>query len=232
MESRTCAPRCLISSKTLLTVAAAKDPEVHQVDVDSAYLHADLDMPVYMRFPDGVTLERKPGDVIRINKALYGLKQAGRQWALHLQSHLESIGWKQNVREPCLYHGPSKGYLLIYVDDILIVSDTIESVEGIKDSFRARFPIKDLGDLHEYLGIEVLRNRVDRTFRLRQLGAIKRTTELAQRQLKRRHTPRSPYFDITPAEEPVNEQDHSWYRKIVGKALHIARMTVHPYSRT
>ena len=40
----------------LLTIAAARDYEVHQVDVDSAYLHAPMDVPLYMHVPSRMVL--------------------------------------------------------------------------------------------------------------------------------------------------------------------------------
>lgn len=111
-------------ARILLIIAAHKNWEVDQMDVDCAYLNAPLDKPVYMHIPPGIDIEHAPGQVFKLNKALYGLKQAGRQWSLHLKGLLEGIGWRQSKREPCLYTFKKDQHLLIYVDDLLIVAST------------------------------------------------------------------------------------------------------------
>lgn len=210
----------------LLTHAAALDLEVHQVDVDSAFLHADLDMPVYMSIPHGIKLKHERGDVIVLKKALYGLKQAGRQWALLLHDFLKEHGWHQNVREPCLFSQPGKSkFLLIYVDDILLVAPTVVEIESMKLSLRSRFPIKDLGEIHEYLNMEVKRDRNAKTFRIRQLGAIQRVLDLAQRSLRVRPTPRPPYIAAVDPNDLLGPEDHAWYRGVVGMLQYISQMT-------
>lgn len=83
-------------ARLLLTVAAEKNWEVHQMDVDCAYLNAPLDEPVYMQIPPGIDVDRKQGQVFKLVKALYGLKQAGHEWAKHLKGILQSLGWKQS----------------------------------------------------------------------------------------------------------------------------------------
>jgi hypothetical protein len=46
-------------------------------------------------------------------------------------------------------------YLLIYVDDIIIVSSTDAAVEALLNDLRSEFALKNLGPLNYFLGIEV-----------------------------------------------------------------------------
>jgi hypothetical protein len=46
-------------------------------------------------------------------------------------------------------------YLLIYVDDIIVVSSTDATVEALLNDLRSEFVLKDLGPLNYFLGIEV-----------------------------------------------------------------------------
>jgi hypothetical protein len=45
--------------------------------------------------------------------------------------------------------------MLVYVDDIIIVSSTIQAVDRLLQQLRCDFPVKDLGQLDYFLGIEV-----------------------------------------------------------------------------
>jgi hypothetical protein len=46
-------------------------------------------------------------------------------------------------------------FLLIYVDDIIVASSTPSSTSGLLRSLKQDFALKDLGELHYFLGIEV-----------------------------------------------------------------------------
>lgn len=48
--------------------------------------------------------------------------------------------------------------LLIYVDDILLVGNSLSFIKEIKTKLYKEFSIKDLGQLSYYLGIEFLRS--------------------------------------------------------------------------
>jgi len=60
-----------------LALAALYRFEVHQMDVETAFLNAGLEEEVYIRPPEGITIPHGC-DCIRIKKALYGLKQEPR----------------------------------------------------------------------------------------------------------------------------------------------------------
>jgi hypothetical protein len=46
-------------------------------------------------------------------------------------------------------------YLLVYVDDIIITSSSPSAIDALLLDLKSEFAIKDLGDLHFFLGIEV-----------------------------------------------------------------------------
>jgi len=70
--------------RMILGLAAHHDWELHQMDVDCAYLNAELAEEVYMEQPTGFVEEGKERLVCKMLRALYSLKQSGRSWNLSI----------------------------------------------------------------------------------------------------------------------------------------------------
>ena len=132
------------------------------MDAVSAFLQGDVEEEIYMTQPplygNGNTKE-----VCRLKKSLYGLKQASRQWNKKLSSTLTAMGLSQNKLDPCIYYkivdNNNMMFLVIYVDDIILFTNNMESKNYIKDELKKQFKIKDLGDINYYIGIHVERDR-------------------------------------------------------------------------
>ncbi|CAH9074782.1 unnamed protein product [Cuscuta europaea] len=81
----------MVTVHTILAFAVVRDWEIHQMDVDNAFLHGDLREEVYMHFPPGYSSSR-PDHVCKLLKSLYGLRQAPRCWFSKLTSAFKSYG--------------------------------------------------------------------------------------------------------------------------------------------
>ena len=62
--------------RIFLALTVLLDLKPLQIDVDLAYLYANLEEPVYMRPPDGAGCPK--GKVWKLKKSLYGLPQSGK----------------------------------------------------------------------------------------------------------------------------------------------------------
>jgi len=145
----------------ILVVAAVKDWHLEQLDVDTTFLDGDLTEEVYMEVPPGI-INVKPNQVCHLTKSLYGLKQASRQWYEKLASYILTIGFIQSQADNSLFIKKlEKSFiaLLVYVDDIILISDDMHEINTVKNLLNATFKIKDLGKLKYFLGLEIARTR-------------------------------------------------------------------------
>jgi hypothetical protein len=111
-----------------------------------------------MKQPPGFHDASHPGYVCKLHKALYGLKHAPRVWYSRLSAKPVQLGFHVSKADTSLFmyrHAKVQMYLLIYVDDIIIVSSTDAAVEALLNDLRSEFALKDLGMLNYFLGIEV-----------------------------------------------------------------------------
>lgn len=150
----------MVTVRAFLAVAAAKNWELHQMDVHNAFLHGDLDEQVYMKFSPGFNAG-KPGLVCRLKKSLYGLKQAPRCWFAKLAASLKKYGFLQSYSDYSLFtlhQGQVHLNVLIYVDDLIISGNDSSAIVRFKNYLGKCFHMKDLGTLKYFLGIEVARS--------------------------------------------------------------------------
>jgi histone deacetylase 1/2 len=114
-----------------------------------------------MHQPPGFQDPHYPDYVCKLQKALYGLKQSPRAWYSRLSDRLHQLGFTSSVADTSLFIFCQAGvtiYVLVYVDDIVIASSTTTAAENLLHQLKLSFPVKDLGPLHYFLGIEVTHN--------------------------------------------------------------------------
>lgn len=148
--------------RTVLTLASKKKWPVFQLDVNNAFLHGILDEEVYVSLLTGFYKKEKAArKVCKLKKSLYGLKQASRQWFGRLSDALLSYGFSSSLNDYSLFNLTVANdflILLVYVDDILITVTSATLIQDVKNFIDKEFHIKDLGEVHFFLGIEVSRS--------------------------------------------------------------------------
>ena len=147
--------------RAMLSIAVVEDLEIDQMDVVTAFLNAPLEEEIYLRVPEAFTPQ--PGKVIRLLKSLYGLRQAPRCWNKTLQEYLISRGLQQSQVDHGLYFIPNKLWIAVWVDDFLIMARDKQLMQDFKLALSTKFEMQDLGPIHHFLGMEIMRDRTART---------------------------------------------------------------------
>lgn len=143
--------------RLILSIAVSRGWSLQQLDVQNAFLHGILE-EVYMHQPPGYVDKAHPNYVCRLDKALYGLKQVPRAWYARLCKRLEELGFVPSKADTSLFYyncGKYSIFILVYVDDIIVASSSQDATEALLKNLQKDFTLKDLGDLHYFLGIEV-----------------------------------------------------------------------------
>ena len=129
------------SVRIAFTCAALNGLDVFACDIGNAYLNAPCREKVW--FLGGDEAGEDKGKILVIVRALYGLKSSGASWRATLAQTLSDMGFKSSVADPDVWRRESKKedgteyyeLLLVYVDDILLVShaprSTLEAIGEI-----------------------------------------------------------------------------------------------------
>lgn len=219
----------LESLRLLLALVAINDWECHQTDVDTAFLNGDMTEDVYMVQPEGLV---KPGQeqlVCKLMKSLYGLKQAPRAWHKKLTDFLKRNGYVKLNSDACIYIRAGHGVEIvgIYVDDLLLISDTKSGVQQIKSMLASGFKCKDMGEVHYILGLRVRRDRTAKSLTIDQTNYAKSVLEKFNlTHLNPCRTPCDHGSLLSRADCPKNEDEREQmknkdYRGLVGSLMYL-----------
>ena len=159
----------LKSVRILLAVAAALDYEIWQMDVKTTFLNGELEEDIYMQQPKGFIALSQEHMVCKLHRSIYGLKQASRSWNIRFDQVIKLYGFEKSPDEPCLYkkiQGIVVVFLVLYVDDILLIKNSVKVLSDVKGYLKKQFDMKDLGEANYILGIKLLRDRKNKVLAL------------------------------------------------------------------
>ena len=126
-----------------------------------AYLDANVKEELYIELPEDYCNSCDQAD--RLQKAMYGLVHAGLLWLKMFSAELAARGVEQCQANPCVFRRIVRGKvvvnIVVYVDDLLMASETKRDEEQAVNRLRPWFPIKDLGEAGFYIGCHITRNR-------------------------------------------------------------------------
>ncbi|KAL0439891.1 UNVERIFIED_CONTAM: hypothetical protein Slati_2472100 [Sesamum latifolium] len=106
-----------------------------EMNVKMAFLNGFVEEEIYMDQPEGLTF--------------VGEEQKGYHFI-------------KNEHDPCVYKkisGSSVAYLVLYVDDILLIGNDVKMLGDIKAWLSTQLTMKDMGEASYILGIKIYRDR-------------------------------------------------------------------------
>jgi len=117
-----------------------------------------------MEIPEGVTVPGKQTTldwiVCRLQRGLYDLKQSGRIWNRAWEEFLVGkCNFQRSIVDHAVYYRIGNHqrplWTIIWVDDVLWIG-TAEDIAKAKRELEQRFPLKDLGVAHFFLGMKII----------------------------------------------------------------------------
>jgi hypothetical protein len=203
----------------VLSIAVSHGWSLRQLNMQNMFLHGVLEDEVYMRQPPGYKDKNLPHHVCRLDKAIYGLKQAPRAWYSRLSDKLQKLSFMASKGDTSLFFLNNKDvtiFVLVYVYDIIMASSSSSAMIALLRNLEKDFALKDLGDLHYFLVIEV--TKINNGILLSQHKyAIKLPKRAGMLSCKPVNTPLSTTEKLTAHEGNVlGPIDSTAYRSLVG----------------
>lgn len=136
------------SLRLLFSYAAQRGLDIFHLDVDTAFLHGDLQETMFLQQPQGYVISGQENKVCKLNKSIYGLKQGSRNWNIKLDSALKKLNLTKSNYDSCIYsfYNCNKGIIVaLFVDDLVVFTDSIDFLQILKRGLPSICTLKDLG---------------------------------------------------------------------------------------
>jgi len=140
------------------------------MDIKAAYLNADLDEEIYMEVPPGSNIPE--GHVLRLKKGVYGTKQGGCIWYIDFSRTLFTLSYTPTQADHAIFVRESPDtfpdIISTYVDDMGLISESLECINQDKEALRQHYEMTDLGEMGWILSICVTHDQEKCTISLSQ----------------------------------------------------------------
>ncbi|GJZ69995.1 retrotransposon protein, putative, ty1-copia subclass [Tanacetum coccineum] len=164
-----------------------------------------------------------------MQRSTYGLKQASRSLNKRFNEEIKKVSFTQNPDEPCVYvkvSGSNVAFLVLYVDNILIMGNNITILQDVKSWIYKCFSMKDLEEASYILGIKITRDRSKRLITLSQSAYFdKILKKFKMENSKRGSVPMQEKLNLSNAQGPktpseVNRMQRVPYTSVIGSIMY------------
>jgi hypothetical protein len=121
-----------------------------------------------------------------------------------------------------------KIFIVVYIDDLILVCNNKDKLLQVKEELSQKFEMKDLGDLHFFLGMEVERDRAQHLLCINQIGYVKEILKrFHMEDCKAIRVPLDPKTKLKKNENKDVEMVKVPYQQVVGSLMY-AMLCVRP----
>ncbi|CAI7839690.1 unnamed protein product [Closterium sp. NIES-54] len=167
--------------RVLLHVAAQCDNELYTLEFSTAFLQGSLHKEIWLRRPPGFTGSFPAGTQWSLRRPVYGLRQALGEWHDTMRTTLAALGFAPSTAVPYLFLRTDTTvppfYVLVYVDDLVFATADTEALAHVKSELQKRHMCTDMGELTSYLGLQITRDRAQRTITLIQSHMVQQVLQ-------------------------------------------------------
>jgi hypothetical protein len=192
----------------------------------SAFTQGDIDTNIYIKQPPGHI--KDPSKVLRLNKALYGLKQSARIWYYTLKEVLVTkLGFCNLKAENSIFINKELNIIIsLYVDDLAIIGPNLDTIKSFIKELKNYFKLKDLGQIKDYLGVEIAYDLNKGRLKLNQSKYIQKVLDRFNINNKSpKYTPIKANIKLEPNKEQATPKEIKWFQTAIGSLLYLAMAT-------
>ena len=219
--------------RLFLSLCAAENLRVFQAKIKSTFLQSPLKEKIFPKPPPGFGSVTADGEkeILELSKAIYGLKQSSACFWNAMHDHLQSLGFKPMLGDPCFFKKmlPDGSFILVatYIDDITYGVTSQETADQFLLDVRKRFVIEE-GEgkpISWLLNMKVTQDLEAGTISLDQEVAITKLahTVLSPEEMAKASSVHYPMIE-TPLEKLATRlvsKEEFDYLSIVGSLLHL-----------
>ena len=219
----------LQSIRMMRAIAVELDYEVQMLDVQTAFLNADVEEDVFAKMAPGYETNDEAGVplVMKLKKILYALRQSPKNSFSTMDVELAVIGFRSLKSDPCVYvyvYEDETGFvvLTLFVDDILFLSASKPLLNKPKKKLMNRFEMSDMGAVSRILGMNVTRDHEKGTITINQKDYTENVVQrYGMKGCNPTYTPRvGPKLSLNqPEEKLLNEEEKRRYQAITGAVM-------------
>ncbi|MBW0479544.1 hypothetical protein O181_019259 [Austropuccinia psidii MF-1] len=142
--------------KILLSMVVNFNFIAYQFDVETAFLHGDMDTVVYVKQVKGFEAPGKENWVWLLNRSLYGTKQAPRMWKVKFTKTLNELNMFSAQFDDSLFINKEKTlFLHLHVDDGFLISQQDAEIKTFLNQLTKVFTLKMKRYPTQHLGYKI-----------------------------------------------------------------------------
>jgi hypothetical protein len=228
---------CDVTIRVVLILAIMANWLAWIIDVEGAFLQGRFQNgeQIFMKIPNGFQNFYPSSIMLKLLRKLYGLAQSAIQFWRECRMAMDAMNMAKNAVDPCLFYqwiDKQLIVILLWVDDFAIFGPD-ELVPGIKNELLSLFNCRDVGEMKEYVGCRIERDRESGWICLKQPVKIQKFVEKYGIDIISNQVPSTPTepgsvlekegIDDDDDDDLLSPKDQARYRSATAVLLHMMR---------